>query len=377
MVAQHYRWDFIGLSTDQKPTPATSEKVVDGSTFYCSDNSKLYVYCKNNWYERKALGGGGGTTYTAGTGIDITEGAISIDEEVVATLEELNARIAKGEGVPTTATEGVVGGLYEDNTNGKLYICTAITAGTDPDPDTYTWEEVGGGGGVTVAQTTGTSTTDVMSQDATTKLIYPDIANKSDGILIGSGTLNGNHNIAINGQINAPANRLYNIAISPYSSSPATIGDTNQGTSIAIGYDALCNTGTTSIAIGRGAIANASSNSGSCIAIGYSTNTGGKDQTVALGAYARCSRNGEVNVGTGFETTKGFNSTNYRVIGGVHDGQDAHDVATVAQGNTLATSAPDTSTVGVLGQLYTDTTNMHTYQCTAISGSTYTWTQRW
>lgn len=60
MVAQHYRWDFIGLSTDTKPTPETSEKVVDGSTYYCADNSKLYVYCKNNWYERKSLGGGGG-----------------------------------------------------------------------------------------------------------------------------------------------------------------------------------------------------------------------------------------------------------------------------------------------------------------------------
>lgn len=60
MVEQHYRWDFIGLSTDVKPTPATSEKVVDGSTFYCADNSKLYVYCTNNWYERKPLGGGGG-----------------------------------------------------------------------------------------------------------------------------------------------------------------------------------------------------------------------------------------------------------------------------------------------------------------------------
>ena len=56
----HYRWDFIGLSTDTKPTPATSEKVVDGSTFYCADNSKLYVYCTDDWYERKALGGGGG-----------------------------------------------------------------------------------------------------------------------------------------------------------------------------------------------------------------------------------------------------------------------------------------------------------------------------
>ena len=60
MVNQHYRWDFIGLSTDNKPTPATSEKVTDGSTFYCSDNSKLYVWYKDQWYEKEATGGGGG-----------------------------------------------------------------------------------------------------------------------------------------------------------------------------------------------------------------------------------------------------------------------------------------------------------------------------
>lgn len=60
MVNNHYRWDFIGLSTDDKPTSETSEKVVNGSTFYCSDTSKLYVYCDGTWYERKSLGGGGG-----------------------------------------------------------------------------------------------------------------------------------------------------------------------------------------------------------------------------------------------------------------------------------------------------------------------------
>ena len=61
MVEQRYRWDFIGLSTDVKPTASSSPKVVDGSTYYCSDNSKLYVWCKSNWYERKPLGGGGGS----------------------------------------------------------------------------------------------------------------------------------------------------------------------------------------------------------------------------------------------------------------------------------------------------------------------------
>lgn len=79
----HYRWDFIGLSTDEKPTPATSPKVVDGSTFYCSDNSKLYVYCKDQWYEKTATGGGGGTTYTAGDGIDITDDTISVDTTTI------------------------------------------------------------------------------------------------------------------------------------------------------------------------------------------------------------------------------------------------------------------------------------------------------
>ena len=60
MVNQHYRWDFIGLSTDTKPTPATSEKVTDGSTFYTSDDSKLYVWYKDQWYEKEDTGGGGG-----------------------------------------------------------------------------------------------------------------------------------------------------------------------------------------------------------------------------------------------------------------------------------------------------------------------------
>lgn len=51
-------------------------------------------------------------------------------------------------------------------------------------------------------------------------------------------------------------------------------------------------------------------------------------------------------------------------------------------GNTLSDAAPTTSTAGVLGQLYTDTTNMHTYQCTAVDTTdpdnpVYTWTQRW
>lgn len=49
---QFTRWDFLGLSTEEKPTPQTSTKVVDGSTFYEVDTSKLYFWTKSNWYEK-------------------------------------------------------------------------------------------------------------------------------------------------------------------------------------------------------------------------------------------------------------------------------------------------------------------------------------
>lgn len=55
MVAQHYRWDFIGLSTDTKPD-SSNPKVADGSTFYESNTSKLYVWYKDQWYEKTAGG---------------------------------------------------------------------------------------------------------------------------------------------------------------------------------------------------------------------------------------------------------------------------------------------------------------------------------
>ena len=98
--------------------------------------------------------------------------------------------------------------------------------------------------------------------------------------------------------------------------------------------------------------------------------------SVGIGAYSRPTLSGQIHVGS-TNTSFGYNNTNYRIISGVHDGQDLNDAATVAQGNTLATTAPTTSTAGVLGQLYTDTTTMHTYQCTDTTGGVYTWTQRW
>lgn len=46
------RWDFIGLSSEEKPVPETSEHVVNGSTFYEADTSKLYFWTDGYWYEK-------------------------------------------------------------------------------------------------------------------------------------------------------------------------------------------------------------------------------------------------------------------------------------------------------------------------------------
>lgn len=45
--------------------------------------------------------------------------------------------ITYGNGAPSSSTTGTIGMLYEDKTNGKLYICTSRGGGT------FTWAEVG------------------------------------------------------------------------------------------------------------------------------------------------------------------------------------------------------------------------------------------
>lgn len=127
----HYRWDFIQLSTDTKPTPATSPKVADGSTLYTSDDSKLYVWYKDQWYEKEATGGGGGTTYTAGDGIDITDDTISIDDTYVF-----------------TGTDG-----EEAGTSGLVPAPATTDAGKFLKAD-GTWDTAGGGGGGITTLTT-------------------------------------------------------------------------------------------------------------------------------------------------------------------------------------------------------------------------------
>ena len=416
----HYRWDFIGLSTDQKPTPATSDKVVDGSTFYCSDTSKLYVFCKDTWYERKALGsGGGGTSYTAGTGIDITNDTISVDTDTIQ--EKLTA------GSNVTISDNTISATDTTYSNFTGTDGTAAgAAGLVPAPATTdagkflkadgTWDTAGGGGDTVYSNKT-------TSSSNTGGAVYIGNLNSSQEEQPDPTTTDYHYKYfwALPSDNSAvPVNDSVNILgdIDQYATLAVSIGSESKAwgsNSVALGRQAKA--GSNSVAIGSGANAGKTAinisnmisigqnsqaavdkavciggggssygvintNSKGSVSLGYhatvGNNSNGYKNSVALGAYSGVTRQGEVNVGlVDSETTGGYDNTAYRVIGGVHDGVDAHDAATVAQGNTLATSAPTTSTVGVLGQLYTDTTNMHTYQCTAISGDTYTWTQRW
>lgn len=181
----------------------------------------------------------------------------------------------RGAGAPTTSTVGQVGTLYEDTTNGKLYQCTAVSG------NTYTWTEIGAGGGSgpTVVQTTGTSTTDVMSQNATTSMVYADPSTK------------------------------YRVQIGATSNAAG-------GGSVAIGYAANSNLAD-SVSIGARAVAVANG-------------------ATAIGYGAQATTQGQFDIGLSSLTSPvnyGYNNSAYRLLTGLYDGQSAHDAVTVEQVN--------------------------------------------
>lgn len=329
----HYRWDFVGLSTDVKPTPATSPKVVDGSTYYCSDNSKLYVFYKDTWYERKPLGGGGGGgSYTAGTGIDITDDTISVDTTTIQ--EKLTA------GTNVNISDNTISATDTTYSNFTGTDGTAAgVAGLVPAPATTdagkflkadgTWDTAGGGGEVGKAKVL--TTADYNWNTSTQSTTNPNCIAfwlLDDGIY----TNPSNLQIAYTQQYAFVSNSF---VITTAKSSPYT-------------YKYMLRSK-------------------------YENITGAK---VTYTVYTFCLEDSN--------TFNGIVLTSDNIRDNLTSSEDYLPLS-AKQGKVLKdlvdsiafknAGAPTTATVGTVGQLLEDTTNGKLYICTAVSGSTYTWTE--
>ena len=192
---------------------------------------------------------------------------------------------------------------------------TAGTAGLVPAPATTdagkflkadgTWDSAGSS--VNVVQTTGTSTTDVMSQKAVANMIYPAGYESSRIRIAINGSVYGNDAVAIGGTANMQR------AIS--------IGTNSNGNaeSVSIGYNAT------------------SAGQRYCVCIGANAMVTGTNLVgaIALGQNSNATSTGEMNIGS-TNTSYGYNNSNYRLLTGVYDPQSAHDAATKGYADTKA-----------------------------------------
>lgn len=191
-----------------------------------------------------------------------------------------------------------------------------------------TWDTVGGGGGgPTVVQTPGTSTTDVMSQNAVTSMVFADPATQYK-IKIGAGTSTSEGNDGIEIGHNAAATKVNSTAVGVSASATG-----NRSTAIGQASNAQSDN---SLAVG-GAGVKTSSPYG--IAIGYAAEVRTNAQgAVAIGDNSLATVKGQFDISTladGASSTRGYNNSPYRLISGVYDGQSAHDAATVGQVNSV------------------------------------------
>lgn len=193
----------------------------------------------------------------------------------------------------------------------------------------------GGGQTITLYTTTGQNTDGAMTQKATTDMVFA-----------GAGT-----------SINLGGNSSISVSDVQIGTSSTTLG-TN---SVAVGQGSSCASNNYSTAIGSGAKIQGSGHH-------YSTSLGASasceyPHAVALGSYSHPRAQGVVDVKAlngstkyGYQGTGDAQRTEYRVISGVHAGEDDHDVAIVEQilpviSKTTDGSTPTNSTVGKVGDI--------------------------
>lgn len=219
-----------------------------------------------------------------------------IDERIAALSTDISLKggVATETDLPSGAA---VGDAYITEDTGVMY----VWVGDD-------WVALGGTG-INVVQSTGTSTTDVMSQNATTGMVYKDTS-----------TLKG---VQVDGQIRG----------SFFIQGAVAIGGRADDGGIAIGYN---NNGyganakqSGSIAIGQNAVAGGSVSTNAVAIGGNAQATAGG--AVALGRFANATTQGQMDIGVSNATwaaSEGYLGTQYRLLSGVHDPVNDHDAAT-------------------------------------------------
>lgn len=269
------------------------------------------------------------TTYSAGSGLDLTGTEFSVDTTTIQPKLTAGSNITIGSNNEISATDTTYSNFV--GTDGTA----AGTAGLVPAPATTdagkflkadgTWDTAGSA--INVVQTTGTSTTDVMSQNAVTSMVYADPATRNK---------------------------------------------------LQLGKDATNMASNSGAAIGSNAFVASGTNH--ALAVGYNT-AARATNSVALGSQSSAAAQGEMSIGNPTRTDL-YNNTGYRLLTNVYDGQSAHDAATYGQVISYSAingaGAPTTATEGrYVGQLYYDTTNEAMYFLktidTTTTPATYTW----
>lgn len=317
----YYRWDktnnqwvFIG-AVEGYYTKDQTDDLLDAKQDLLTPGENIAITDESGDLVISAVD----TTYTAGYGLELEGTEFSVNPDIVqdALIAGDNISIEDESGalvISATDTKYTAGSNVQISPQNVISATdttythfTGATASTDGvqglvpgplagDEDKYlkgdgTWGTVQAG--PTVVQTTGTSTTDVMSQNAATSMVFDDPGNRAR-IKIGNGA-----------------------------STP-----TNSGYSIAIGRQAYAG-GNASVAIGQNAIVNP-----------------GTMRGVAIGALSSVANTGEVSFGGSSLSGAGYNDSQYRLLTNVYDPQSAHDAATKGYVDTVADGKQDELTAG-------------------------------
>lgn len=275
------------------------------------------------------------TTYTAGTGLALNGTQFSVDTTAIATQSDLTAGLATKQDTLTAGANVQINNntISATDTTYSAFTGTdgqtAGTAGLVPAPATTdagkflkadgTWDTAGGGGGDTVYSDKSTS-------------------NSATGGAVYIGNLDANQDEQPDPTTTDSHFRYFwalpfNNAQIPQQRSINIFGQNEGMGSISLGVNAIARLDS-QVAIGSQTLNNYSATEG--VALGHSAWSQAAS-SVALGARAIATRAGEVNVGN--RSGEGFNNTEYRVIGGVHDPVDNHDAATKGYVDTAVAGA--------------------------------------